>query len=556
MDDLKVGRLIEKFDTEGAQSLTKRIVELLEKQTESDFSIAVLTVNKLNDLGRLSAYEVSSLLTEVRMSEVPILWKLTFFLEADFVNDDAWQENIDTILSQLSDLEDYRAVHALSNKVFRKMGGKALKHYQPHSEKILALRSKLQSSPIGIELKGQVGESESLNSINTLNTSLKVMCVISTWPQKTDSTHMGVVYLLKELVTNGNAHNEFHLVVSGESETFSPFGRLTSLTQDIVDEQVDYWVKNGGKKEHLFSNIDITNDPATKNVKIINAANYVSSIAPDLLLYVGGPYESTLFRKLMFPYFATCVVPTSIKGTPALGFDGVVATSDEAADKFNKRFKELTYRVPKPFMLFQNNNEYEGWFPDVGTNGVVVATVLGGNRIEKCLKALSDDELSSVARIFLENENFTWIFVGKTDMRKIASLSEEFNFLVENKRIVYIEYVTEIRSFLRRLDIFFVIPGMTGGGQGAQAAMFENVAVICPFICDVAALVPQEGKYENIEQCRDIISQVADKNALSIYKNTCRHSVLDSSVNRVSKHWQNAFEEMARAALNRVNRKS
>ena len=221
-----------------------------------------------------------------------------------------------------------------------------------------------------------------------------------------------------------------------------------------------------------------------------------------------------------------------------------------------KRFKGLTYRVPKPFMLFQNSNEYNGWFPKVDNGSIVVATVLGGNRIQKCLSNLSESELNTIASIFLDNDNLTWILVGKTDMQKIAGLSEEFKYLVENQQIVYIEYVTEIRSFLRKLDVFFVIPGMTGGGQGAQAAMFENVAVVCPFVCDVGGIVPKEGKFKNISECKVVFEKVQDAQFLTELKEACNTAVKSNSIENVATEWQTTFKGMIEDARTRLKTKN
>lgn len=550
MNESKMDRNLDEYDVKDARAFSNYIIELLEERKEAEFGIAVSIINRLYDLNRLSATDAKSILAEVKTSKVSMLWKITFFLEVNIVDDAIWEEFVDTILVHTDQIEDCRAIHSLCNKVFRRMGGNALKHYQPHSAKILALRSKLQSCNFDIEIQPKDTE---LKSLSSQSAPLKVACVMSTWPQKTDSTHMGVVYLLKELVISGAEENELHLIISGESENFSPYGRLTTLTEDVVQTQISHWVSNGGKQEHIYSNIDIKNDVSTKNVRIMDAVNHVFSIKPDLIIYIGGPYESTFFRKLMFPYFATCVVPTSINGTPALGFDGVIATSDEAEEKFNKRFKELTYRVPKPFMLFQNNNEYGGWFPKVN-DGVVVATVLGGNRIEKCLANLSESELNGIASIFLHNENLTWVLVGKTDMRKIAGLSEDFDYLIKQHRIVYIEYVTEIRSFLRKIDVFFVIPGMTGGGQGAQAAMFENVAVVCPFVCDVGGIVPNQGKYKSVSECKEVFEKIKEPQFLVELKGSCNASVSRNSVKRVAGEWRAALIEMKEAGFTRLKK--
>ena len=553
MEEAKLESLLNKFDAVGAQAFSDEITEILEKRGEAKFSTAVSVINKLNSLNRLNQNDVVTLLANVKSCKASMLWKITFLLEVDIVNDEIWNQFVDTALTKTSEVEDYRGIHSLCNKVFRRMGGNALRHFQPHSEKILALRSKLQSCDIAVDLQDKATDiSPSISS----DAPLKIACVISTWPQKTDSTHMGVVYLLKELVTNGAEENEFHLIISGESENFSPYGRLTSLSEEVTQAQVNHWLSNGGKQEHLYSNIDMKNDASTKNVKIIDAINHVSSVKPDLIVYIGGPYESTFFRRLMLPYFATCVVPTSINGTPAPGFDGVIATSDEAADKFMKRFKGLTYRVPKPFMLFQNSNEYNGWFPKVDNGSIVVATVLGGNRIQKCLSNLSESELNTIASIFLDNDNLTWILVGKTDMQKIAGLSEEFKYLVENQQIVYIEYVTEIRSFLRKLDVFFVIPGMTGGGQGAQAAMFENVAVVCPFVCDVGGIVPKEGKFKNISECKVVFEKVQDAQFLTELKEACNTAVKSNSIENVATEWQTTFKGMIEDARTRLKTKN
>lgn len=553
MEEVKMESLLNKFDAEGAQALSDEITEILERRNEAEFSTAVSVINTLNRLNSLNENDVVALLTNVKNCRASMLWKITFLLEVDIVNDEIWNEFVDTALTKSSEVEDCRGIHSLCNKVFRRMGGNALRHFQPHSEKILALRPKLQSCDIAIDFKDKAIESSPSASPDA---SVRVACVISTWPQKTDSTHMGVVYLLKELVTNGAEENEFHLVISGESENFSPYGRLTSLTEEVTQAQVDHWMSNGGKPEHLYSNIDMKNDAFTKNVRIIDAVNHVSSIKPDLIIYIGGPYESTFFRKLLFPYFATCVVPTSINGTPAPGFDGVIATSDEAADKFMKRFKGLTYQVAKPFMLFQNSDEYNGWFPDVESGSIVVATVLGGNRIQKCLSNLSESEINTIAKIFLNNGNLTWVLVGKTDIQEIAGLSEEFKYLVEKKRIVYIEYVTEIRSFLRKLDVFFVIPGMTGGGQGAQAAMFENVAVVCPFVCDVGGIVPEEGKFNSISECKDVFEKVQNAQFLTELKEACSTAVKSNSIEHVASEWQAAFKGMIEGAHTRLKIKN
>ena len=354
------------------------------------------------------------------------------------------------------------------------------------------------------------------------------------------NTHFNYLTNSASALKFGNENITVKLALSPEDVLISPWANFGLYDEQKMRFHRKNWKAINPKDDSIFPNSSIRPDEFNKHDYMNQMFTWIDEQEPDLIVFLSGVYESYVARAIAHLKYNTVILPTSVNHMPSSYFDYVISTSEVYSQRLieHKVRDSSILTVPVVVNIFQDQTPFVGNFRK-NENDFVLATVIGGGRLLKSFKLLSVDEIKMLEDLFSSYPSLTWILVGEPDFSGIISISEKFEGLEKEGRILGISHIKEIRSFFQNVDMVFNMPDEAGGGQGVAAAIFEGASALIPSQSDSASYVPKEGQYVELSEAVSVLKNVLEYPLAKEQFNTlCSDTLKEHFIENVSIHWQ------------------
>lgn len=353
------------------------------------------------------------------------------------------------------------------------------------------------------------------------NEKLNVVFVIGKPFPRVENTHAFFFYNHARHFKNEN----LHFMITGELSVSSPWGDLFPLTERYLKINKSILNRLSVSTDSLYPRCSLP--VHNKEVLFKKSIATLDEIKPHVLIFIGGVYESKVFRKYCFDKYPILVLPTttnveSYLGKPDDYFDLIWARTNLHEKKLSnlicssriKRLKTAWRQGVYKNMAF----ELDG---NINLSGKrVICSVLGAGRLSKTISALSSKDVEALTSFITKNDDIVWIFVGEsikvtqTNLKKHSKLTD----LILAGRIVSIDHVDNLNGFLELCDCFFAFPH-TGGGGAVSLAVDLGIPSAVSELSDSASNVPDSYVYEDLSGGLNILNAfLKNSEVVSQYK--------------------------------------
>lgn len=502
-----------------ALNLTYSLISIHEKAHDN----AKISRNILLHLSENDTFLLYKFIVSVPEEILPFISKFYFLLLLKKKPEDNFLQYLTLKLSEFtkdnfSELIDIHSITDLVNRgAFQKnnfqLTFETTKIVNKYSEKIL------QSIITNIYRKNFIKKEISLK---------KIVFILSRpfFDNIKSNSHFIVLDIYSKLINNYNKINpknqiEKNVLITSERSFNLTHSDLFIPKKSDLEINLNLFIENGiiENKSNFYFNSD------RKKFNSLSYSNQqLSILKPDLLVFLGGTFDSKIFRYITFNKYPISFLPTTSSldnayGKPDYYFDTTKAATINHKDEFIKWGidKNKIFYFPKPFFIDKqllstkkfNWNNYKLSQP----KGKFVLTPLTGNRINKWLAEMSEDEINAYLDLFFDINDLIWIFVGQSfqSLKKLAiNKNKRILKLIKNKRIIIIDFTTELNELIREIDIIY-FPSNGGATTIANSIFYEKPCII-PIESDANTLVSSYSLYNNLIEAFSKIKEILNNN--------------------------------------------
>jgi len=313
-----------------------------------------------------------------------------------------------------------------------------------------------------------------------------------------------------QLMTSKKDKIETFVLITGEKSFNLPIGDWYPITKEARINNIDYMVGKHiieNEKHLLFPDIQQVYNKTDEHLK---SYEWMLKQNPDIVVFLGGTYDSKVFRYKTYNNFPITFLPTTSSldnayGKPDHYCNSIKAASPEHAQEladfiFNE--KNVVY-FPKPFFIdheVMDSKDKFNW-QEHGlkqpSESFKVLTPLTGNRIANWFISMSDKEVEFIFKIFENLENLQWVFVGQSpeSFKKAISRDSRFLDLLEKEKILVISFTSQFKELLNEVDVVY-LPSK-GGATTVTSAIFRDISCIIPYGSDAISVIDENLHYES-----------------------------------------------------------
>lgn len=311
-------------------------------------------------------------------------------------------------------------------------------------------------------------------------------------------------------------------LITGESSFSTPWKDFQSINSYTLDKNFEILQSLGLNKEDF---ITFTNSNNFNKCDVLNNSfEWLKGIKPYAVCFLGGVYESRLFRYKCFPHFPIALFPTtsdlnSHLGRPDSFFDCFRVLHSSHQDGLIQRGYSDKMLCSFPYPLWREDyqskatfNWADGFDLKNKPDGFLFSTVLGGGRIRKIFSSFSKEEKNSFLNLFRIHDHLKWLVVGESlhGVRTALDNDEYLNQLIADKRIFVSTHLDNLLGFFREIDLLYMVGH--GGGNTIRMAISSGLPVIGPHVSDSVDLIEKELIFNSVPESINIIdSRVAKK---------------------------------------------
>lgn len=392
--------------------------------------------------------------------------------------------------------------------------------------------------------------------ISSSNTdSFKVLIIASFLHPDKSSTHFNVLNNLASILNNED-NVDVSLALSGEQSIYTPLGWIRAHSLKKEKNIIESWLKITGDLNKIF--IGAAQSKGKDVGKLQKVCEFISKINPNIIVFVGNIYESKIVRRLTYHRYPIAYVAMASQDDPNSHFDGVVSRNGFFSEKMIMQYghdKSINV-VPPFFKPYLVDSEFKDELKNT-SDQFILATPLQQFRIEQCFLKMDQSDINFLTSMFHKHNNIKWILVGHSNFEKVLDRWPEIKKLNKENRILHLDYINEFVGFIRKIDVIFVMPKMTGGNQSVCTAMFEGVPAIVSNYCDSYGVVPQSSVYSTTKDATDLISKmITDINFRKKVISDCTQAIQDASPSNVASKWVNALKHISAFGSVRLNSKN
>lgn len=440
-------------------------------------------------------------------------------------------------------------------ELFKKARAKGVKIFQ-HVDSFKSINRKAKQVFLNLSVS-QISASSRTSEFFSAERISRIFYVISSPFSGKDNTHYNVICNIANALQTSLPDIEQSLLITCEdcvSTALIDIRVPSSQTYDTIREK---WINIAGNKGDVYPKL---NKVGAKNKYLVMEElwNLLLKKNPDVVVFLGGNYQSDIFRIKCHQYFPTFYAPTNISNAPDKFIDKIAVTKQSYAERLiSKKFKDEKFIfVPSIVNVFEDAGEYDGDFAR-SIDDVVFVTAIGTWRLSAAFRAYTEDEITTICNFFETHKKFRWVLVGEPNESSITGIDIRLKELTTEKRLVFISYTDKLRGLYRMCDGVFVIPGVSGGNQAVAAAMLEHLPVIAGYDSDSSSLVPAVGIYRGFSQAFGLLSaMVSDKKARQSHALCCYEKILTHSPSKVAESWGAAIKAASDSGKMRLKNSS
>jgi len=322
-----------------------------------------------------------------------------------------------------------------------------------------------------------------------------------------DNTHFNYLINTISAVKRSKPEVELSLCVSGEDCLVSPWNDFGLVTERFLEFHKDKWNELNDGVDSIFPFVADDTECFDKYSRLEACISFIDAKKPSLVVFLTGVYESRVTLSLIHKKYQTMYLPTSLSHVPEKFFDYIISPSPLYRSKLeaNGTPRAKIVDIPTVVNVFQDSSDFTDEVFVRQENEFILATVLGAGRLAVVFESYSLETINKLEKLFLDDPNFKWIFIGEPNYAAILGKSKVFNEMYSQGRLIFLDYVRKLRGFFRLVDAVFNIPDVTGAGQTLAAACYEGLPCISSIESDPVVYLPQSCIYSDVSEAVDIL---------------------------------------------------
>ena len=256
---------------------------------------------------------------------------------------------------------------------------------------------------------------------------------------------------------------EDNLIISNK-EIIYPY-HFSSVASSYCKEQHKEYLK-GCDVDIYYSNPCISKQDRTNEI-----VREINKFSPHLIYTTS---DLSVAREILYPYFPTIFLSHGEYNFSTLAdyyiYDG------ELKQKFENLNSMFNLINPHKILEIKTGVEFDSKVNPIDDeeyhiykNEFVAITI--GNRLDV---ELTEMFIDSVCSVILDLKNIKWYIVGN---KKIKHIENKYKQLINDRRIVLIEYENNLSSLYNKCDVY-LNPIREGGGMSIALAMNQKLPVI------------------------------------------------------------------------------
>lgn len=324
----------------------------------------------------------------------------------------------------------------------------------------------------------------------------------------------------KKINKNGSKIN-VSFIITGERSFSTPFSEMNPIKDDIISSNFDLLHSEIESLQYCYCGKE--KRASSKSSFLNDAFDKLCGIDPDVVVFMGGTYDSKLFRYKTYLHYPVAVLSTTSSidnayGRPDDFCDSIRAVHEshvQAIIDFGIKSEKVTTFTKPEFNSLETGIDNSSWSWPKGKSissdtRIVMLTPLTGGRILRWLSSLSDDELSSFIKLFTGLPYLSWVIVGQKELQleKFFKGKAKLYELYKSRRIVIVDFTNNIKGLLNLVDFLFV-PALGGGTTINMASTLKKPSII-PVGSDGQTLVNDSAMYNDINHLINIITKVCN----------------------------------------------
>ncbi|SJK83788.1 hypothetical protein [Halomonas elongata] len=317
----------------------------------------------------------------------------------------------------------------------------------------------------------------------------KVVFIIGAMPASVEATHLNLITSVAKTIKQACRECKVYLAITGEGFLDAPHGDIR-YTDQVKDGFRKHWESLNPEEESVYT---------SSCLDLETFKSWITCISPDLVISVGGSYQSEVCSTLASKKFPVIFLPASNSKSNSIAFpvNAVIARNKEIQSAFQEELGEENCFYLEPITnVILNDDPYLG--PELKKgNDFLAAVVLNANRVSEWFEGLSTKEINSFVEIFHKASCLRVLIVGETKPEKIVGVDKKIKKLVEEERLVIMGGSNTLRGIYKHIDLIFTLPGVYGGGGAVTAAIHDRVPAICWKMADVSWNIPESYHYSD-----------------------------------------------------------
>lgn len=316
---------------------------------------------------------------------------------------------------------------------------------------------------------------------------------------------------------------EVSFLITGEASFETPWGDLLTLSNHNLTINKKIWLNANYCEDNFYPKENINCFYKSDAINI--AKNVLSDINPDVTIFIGGVYESKVFRRSVSVNYPVVLLPTTTNvenhlGKPDNYFD-IIWVRNQAhheALRVKNVAEEKLYRMDLSVTALPEAEIYEWPFSKELLNKKLVCSVLGHGRLSKSVAQMSKAYKKLFVE-FLKNNNVVWFFVGESEKQARINFKNDKDIIsLLGDKIICIQHVNNLRGFYAYMNLLFVFP-VTGGGGAVSRALNEELPTVCYIKNDSVVKVPPDNTYSFFEDGIVLIDKILNSDLDLIKEN-------------------------------------
>ncbi|WP_141202166.1 glycosyltransferase family 4 protein [Oceanimonas doudoroffii] len=383
----------------------------------------------------------------------------------------------------------------------------------------------------------------------------RILVVGSIFSPNPLGAHYNLTFSIIKTLFNYNSNDEkfdVGFALSGES-TFNIFGYdVRTLDKRRVEMHQQNWLKTSNNIDNFYCGCATGVEDGTITKEFIS---WVNNFSPSIILFIGDAFESKFYRQVLYKHYPIAFFPMAVGNDPKGNIDGILCKQDVFYERMvKKKYNCLIEPITPIFDIYLPDGAKGDYFFTQNINDVVFVTPLHGDRISKIFeKSLGSEDIEAFCKLFEDNSNLIWVLVGQSSLEPITNKVPHLIKYVEQRRIINLNFVNNLRSVFKACDCVFVIPGMTGGNQGVSTAMADGLAVLSSDYADSAGIAPVDTTYSSNDEMTNIVRKLcSSRDFLSQSKYQALSSISKFSPANVAGEWGHYLKKVIAFGTNRI----